>query len=99
MPRFLAAARRVRRFPRFASAISPGPFAWCDEQREFAAVTVPMSAVFPDGPIRLGSEEHKILFCRTLLDTFNPYKPAVIDWPSLDTETRNRLVELPICDI
>ena len=51
------------------------------------------------GPIRLGSEAHKTLFCRTLLDTFNPYKPAVIDWPSLDSEARNRLVELPIWDI
>jgi hypothetical protein len=51
------------------------------------------------GPIRLGSEAHKTLFCRTLLDTFNPYKPAVIDWPLLDVETRNRLVELPIWDI
>jgi hypothetical protein len=52
-----------------------------------------------DAPIRLGSEEHKILFCRTLLDTFNPYKPAVIDWPKLDPETRDRLVSLPIWDI
>jgi hypothetical protein len=52
-----------------------------------------------DGPIRFGSEAHKTLFCRTLLDTFNPYKPAVIDWPALDAETRNRLVELPIWDI
>jgi hypothetical protein len=52
-----------------------------------------------DAPIRLGSEEHKILFCRTLLDTFNPYKPAVIDWPKLDSETRDRLVSLPIWDI
>jgi hypothetical protein len=51
------------------------------------------------GPIRFGSEAHKSLFCRTLLDTFNPYKPAVIDWPSLDAEARNRLVELPIWDI
>ena len=50
-------------------------------------------------PIRIGSEEHKILFCRTLLDTFNPYKPAVIDWPKLDSETRDRLVSLPIWDI
>ena len=33
---------------------------------------------------RWGSEQHKTLFCRTLLDTFNPYKPAVIDWPELD---------------
>jgi hypothetical protein len=54
---------------------------------------------FPDGPIRRGSEAHKNLFCRTLLDTFNPYKPAVIDWPTLDEEARNRLVSLPIWDI
>jgi hypothetical protein len=54
---------------------------------------------FPDGPIRRGSEAHKKLFCRTLLDTFNPYKPAVIDWPALDEEARNRLVSLPIWDI
>ncbi len=50
-------------------------------------------------PIRLGSDAHKSLFCRTLLDTFNPYKPAVIDWPKLDSETRDRLVNLPIWDI
>ena len=59
----------------------------------------PMSAVsessgaqgsFSEGPIRLGSDAHKTLFCRTLLDTFNPYKPAVIDWPKLDTEARDR---------
>jgi hypothetical protein len=50
-------------------------------------------------PIRFGSEAHKTLFCRTLLDTFNPYKPAVIDWPKLDAETRDRLVSLPIWDI
>ena len=52
-----------------------------------------------EGPIRVGSEAHKTLFCHTLLDTFNPYKPAVIDWPNLDAETRARLVELPIWDI
>jgi hypothetical protein len=52
-----------------------------------------------EGPIRVGSEAHKTLFCRTLLDTFNPYKPAVIDWPNLDAETRGRLIELPIWDI
>jgi hypothetical protein len=54
---------------------------------------------FAEGPIRIGSEAHKVLFCRTLLDTFNPYKPAVIDWPRLDTEARGRLVDLPIWDI
>jgi hypothetical protein len=34
-----------------------------------------------------------------LLDTHNPYKPTVIDWPPLDTEARDRLVALPIWDI
>lgn len=63
--------------------------------------SVSSSSVFPEfaGPISFGSEAHKALFCRTLLDTFNPYKPAVIDWPKLDTETRDRLVSLPIWDI
>jgi hypothetical protein len=54
---------------------------------------------FAEGPIRIGSDAHKTLFCRTLLDTFNPYKPAVIDWPKLDAEARGRLVDLPIWDI
>jgi hypothetical protein len=52
-----------------------------------------------EGPIRFGSDAHKTLFCLTLLDTFNPYKPAVIDWPKLDPEVRERLVSLPIWDI
>ena len=50
-------------------------------------------------PVRPGSDAHKVLFCRTLLDTFNPYKPAIIDWPALDPEARERLVTLPIWDI
>ena len=54
---------------------------------------------FSRGPIRVGSDAHRELFCRTLLDTFNPYKPAVIDWPHLDEEARARLVALPIWDI
>jgi hypothetical protein len=50
-------------------------------------------------PIRIGSDAHKILFCRTLLETFDPYRPAVIDWPNLDDEARQRLISLPIWDI
>jgi hypothetical protein len=54
----------------------------------------------PDrGIIRPGSEAHKNAFCRMLLDTHNPYKPAVIDWPALDAEARGRLIALPIWDI
>jgi hypothetical protein len=51
------------------------------------------------GAIRPGSEAHKTAFCRMLLDTHNPYKPAVLDWPSLDRDARDRLVALPIWDI
>jgi hypothetical protein len=51
------------------------------------------------GALRPGSEKHKTAFCRMLLDTHNPYKPAVIDWPRLDSEARDRLVSLPIWDI
>jgi hypothetical protein len=49
--------------------------------------------------IRLGGDDHKALFCRTLLDTHDPYKPAVIDWPTLDEPTRDKIVSLPIWDI
>ncbi len=51
------------------------------------------------GRIRPGSERHRVAFCRMLLDTHNPYKPAVIDWPRLDRDARDRLVALPIWDI
>jgi hypothetical protein len=54
---------------------------------------------FAEGPIGFGSDAHKTLFCRTLLDTFDQYKPAVIDWPKLDSEALNRLTALPIWDI
>jgi hypothetical protein len=58
-----------------------------------------VARVPPDDPIVIGSEVHKALFCRTLLDTFNPYRPAVLDWPKLDDVARDRLVSLPIWDI
>jgi len=49
--------------------------------------------------VRIGSDAHKTLFCRTLLDTFDAYKPAVIDWPKLDSAALERLTSLPIWDI
>jgi hypothetical protein len=51
------------------------------------------------GPIVLGSEAHKRAFCRMLLETHNPYRPSIVDWPALDPEARDRLVSLPIWDI
>jgi hypothetical protein len=53
----------------------------------------------PAGPVRLGSEEHQRLFCLELLETHDPYRPAVIDWPGLDPVTRSKVVSLPIWDI
>jgi hypothetical protein len=50
-------------------------------------------------PVRPGTTRHKELFCRMLLDTHNPYKPTVIDWPPLARVERDRLVSLPIWDI
>src|SRR6516165_7002733 len=64
--------------------------------------TIPESSEvssFDPSPIRIGSEAHKILFCNTLLKTFDPYKPAVIDWPPLEPEARDRVVNLPIWDM
>lgn len=50
-------------------------------------------------PIRWGSEAHKVLFSRALLDSFDPYRPALIDWPRLDPEALRRVTSLPIWDI
>jgi len=52
-----------------------------------------------DGPIRFGSDEHKRLFCKTLLDTHDPYRPKVLDWPRLGAEAEKRITSLPIWDI
>jgi hypothetical protein len=61
---------------------------------------LPEEMVSPSaGAIRLGSDDHKKLFCRTLLSTFDPYRPAVIDWPTLEPEALERLTSLPIWDI
>jgi hypothetical protein len=51
------------------------------------------------GPIVLGSAGHKRAFCRMLIDTHNPYRPSIVDWPILEPEARDRLVSLPIWDI
>ncbi len=51
------------------------------------------------GQIEIGSEAHKRLFCRMLLDTHNPYKPAIIEWPKLEPEALQRVTSLPIWDI
>jgi len=49
--------------------------------------------------VRIGSEEHKRLFCRMFLDTHDRYKPAIIAWPTLDDTALRRLTSLPIWDL
>jgi hypothetical protein len=51
------------------------------------------------GPLRPGSAAHGHAVARMFRDTFNPYKPSVIDWPKLDEPARARLISLPIWDI
>jgi hypothetical protein len=50
-------------------------------------------------PFRIGSDEHKHMFCRMLLETHNPCKPAVIAWPELAPDALQRVTALPIWDI
>jgi hypothetical protein len=51
------------------------------------------------GRAPIGSDEHKQLFCRMLLDTYDPYKPAIIPWPALSGPDLARLTSLPFWTI
>lgn len=53
----------------------------------------------PTPAYKIGSEEHKQAFCRMMIDTFDPYKPAVIEWPQLDDAAFKRLTTLPFWDV
>jgi hypothetical protein len=51
------------------------------------------------GPLVPGSDRHRAAMCSMFRDTFNPYRPAVLDWPVLAPAARQRIVSLPIWDI
>ena len=51
------------------------------------------------GAIRPGSVEHLAMLTALLGATYNPYKPAVLDWPVLDAATKARITALPIWDM
>ena len=46
--------------------------------------------------LRIGSEEHKRLFCRFFLDTHTPFRVPDLSWPDLDAASRDRLASLPV---
>jgi hypothetical protein len=50
-------------------------------------------------PLRIGSEAHKRLFCGLMLDTHDPFDPATLRWPSLDTDAQARLRALPFWNV
>ncbi len=64
-----------------------------------AAESAPAWRFAREGCIRPGSDVHKQLFCRMLLDTFDAYKPAIIPWPTLAPDALARLTGLPFWDI
>src|SRR5271169_5280409 len=78
---------------------SGGPLALDDGVVRAADRAARMWEVGAAGPIVLGSEGHKRAFCRMLIETHNPYRPSIVDWPILEPEARDRLVGLPIWDI
>jgi hypothetical protein len=51
------------------------------------------------GGLLIGSDAHRDAVCRMFRDTFNPYRPSIIDWPQLSPDALTRLTSLPIWDI
>lgn len=51
------------------------------------------------GALTPGTAEHRREVAKMFRETFNPYKPTIIDWPKLGVEERDRLVNLPIWNI
>jgi hypothetical protein len=47
------------------------------------------------GPIQIGSDAHKRLFCGLMIDTHDPFDPDRIEWPALDADCLARLKALP----
>jgi len=48
------------------------------------------------GALTVGSDAHKKLFCTEFIRTHDGYRPAEIEWPDIDDESRERLAGLPV---
>jgi hypothetical protein len=46
--------------------------------------------------MRVGTEEHKLLFCNDFIKTFAAFEPETLPWPELDDVTLARLRAIPI---
>ncbi len=48
--------------------------------------------------MKIGSEEHKTLFCQSLIESHVQYEPEQLPWPELDATTLERLRGIPFWD-
>ncbi|HTU82617.1 MAG TPA: hypothetical protein VMF61_10840 [Candidatus Acidoferrales bacterium] len=46
--------------------------------------------------MKIGSQEHKELFCSAFVDSFRAYEPADLPWPELDPTSLARLRAIPV---
>jgi hypothetical protein len=53
---------------------------------------------WPMDALKVGSWEHRRLFCRVFLETHRPFRAEEIAWPELDAESLARLRGLPVWD-
>lgn len=48
--------------------------------------------------MRIGSEEHKQLFCQSFMDSYQEYEPESLPWPTLDSEGLALIRGIPFWD-
>ena len=65
------------------------------ERRLNANRSVPEASI----RMRIGSDEHKQLFCRSFIETHNTYEPVDLAWPDLDESSLARLRTIPFWSI
>jgi hypothetical protein len=46
--------------------------------------------------VKIGSDEHKTLFCRSFIDSHLAYEPSDLDWPDLDERSLAFLHSVPV---
>lgn len=46
--------------------------------------------------VKIGSDEHRRLYCRTFIETHRPFRAEDLAWPDLDEDSRRRLAALPV---
>ena len=49
--------------------------------------------------MKIGSPEHRDLFCRTFIESHRPYEPAALPWPRLEPIYLERLRQIPFWGI